>query len=56
MRERAAQKLNPKMGRMGAEDPSRAFPAGPLEAPRADHPVERLLASLEFEASLARLG
>ena len=30
MRERAAQKLNPKMGCMGAEDPSRAFPAGPL--------------------------
>src|SRR5260370_41654201 len=25
MRERAPQKLNPKMGRMGAEDPSRAF-------------------------------
>jgi hypothetical protein len=25
MRERAAQELNPEMGRMGAEDPSRAF-------------------------------
>jgi hypothetical protein len=25
MRERAAQKLNPEMGRMGAEDPSTAF-------------------------------
>jgi hypothetical protein len=25
MRERAAQELNPKMGRMGAEDPSRGF-------------------------------
>jgi hypothetical protein len=25
MRERAAQELNPKMGRMGAEDPSRVF-------------------------------
>jgi hypothetical protein len=25
MRERAAQSLNPKMGRMGAEDPSTAF-------------------------------
>ncbi len=28
MRERAAQKLNPKMGRMGAEDPSRVFRPG----------------------------
>jgi hypothetical protein len=25
MRERAAQELNPEMGRMGAEDPSTAF-------------------------------
>jgi hypothetical protein len=25
MRKRAAQELNPEMGRMGAEDPSRAF-------------------------------
>jgi hypothetical protein len=25
MREREAQELNPEMGRMGAEDPSRAF-------------------------------
>ncbi|TMG59372.1 MAG: DEAD/DEAH box helicase [Chloroflexi bacterium] len=30
MRERAAHELNPKMGRMGAEDPSRALPAEPL--------------------------
>jgi hypothetical protein len=29
MRERAAEELKPKMGRMGAEDPSRAFPAAP---------------------------
>src|SRR6202790_116675 len=29
MRERAAQSLNPEMGRMGAEDPSRVFPAAP---------------------------
>src|SRR5450759_3616030 len=29
MRERAAQELNPKMGRMGAEVPSTAFPAAP---------------------------
>ena len=35
MRKRAAQELNPKMGRMGAEDPSRAFSAGPLELGRA---------------------
>src|ERR1700674_4845002 len=30
MRERAAQELNPEMGRMGAEDPSTAFSAEPL--------------------------
>ncbi|MDQ2923475.1 MAG: DUF3465 domain-containing protein [Candidatus Dormibacteraeota bacterium] len=29
-RERAAQELSPEMGRMGAEDPLRAFPAAPL--------------------------
>jgi hypothetical protein len=28
MRERAAQELNPEMGRMGAEDPPRAFGPG----------------------------
>jgi hypothetical protein len=28
---RAAQKLNPKMGCIGAEDPSRAFLAVPLD-------------------------
>jgi poly(A) polymerase len=31
IRERAAQELNPEMGRIGAEDPPGAFPAGPLE-------------------------
>jgi len=30
MRERAAEELNPKIGRMGAEDPPRIFRAGPL--------------------------
>src|SRR6266702_3425541 len=30
MRKRAAQELSPETGRMGAEDPSRAFSAGPL--------------------------
>src|ERR1700681_280836 len=30
MRERAAQELNPEMGRMGAEDPPPAFSAAPL--------------------------
>jgi len=34
MRERAAQELNPKMGRMGAEDPSRAFRSGPQASSR----------------------
>jgi len=30
MRERAAQELNPQIGRMGVEDPSRAFRSEPL--------------------------
>jgi hypothetical protein len=30
MRERAAQELNPEMGRMGAHDPSTALSAAPL--------------------------
>ena len=34
MRERAAQALNPEMGRMGAEDPPTAFPAAPLAGQR----------------------
>jgi poly(A) polymerase len=33
MRERAAQSLNPEMGRMGAEDPSRTFSAEPPALP-----------------------
>src|SRR2546425_66670 len=33
MRERAAQELSPDMGRMGAEDPSRALPDEPQLAP-----------------------
>ena len=32
MPERAAEELNPEMGRMGAEDPSTAFSAAPLDA------------------------
>src|SRR5260221_1267369 len=32
MRERAAQELSPKMGRMGVEDPSRAFADAPQAA------------------------
>ena len=38
MRERAAEELNPEMGRMGAEDPSTAFSAAPLEARTAPQP------------------
>jgi hypothetical protein len=34
MPERAAQELNPEMGRMGAEAPSRAFRSEPLEMHR----------------------
>src|SRR2546425_11288294 len=33
MRERVAQELSPEMGRMGAEDPSRALPDEPQLAP-----------------------
>ncbi len=42
MRERAARELNPEMGRMGGEDPSRVFRSAPL-APRKqaeDHQAE----------------
>jgi hypothetical protein len=34
MRKRAAQELNPEMGRMGAEDPSTAFSAPASPPPR----------------------
>jgi poly(A) polymerase len=40
MRERAAQELNPEMGRMGAEDPPRTFSAEP---PVTDEELLRLL-------------
>jgi segregation and condensation protein A len=50
MRERAAEELNPKMGRMGAEDPSRAFPVGPRVATSVfEGPLELLLALAERE-------
>ena len=35
MRERAAQELNPEMGRLGAEDPSTRFSAGPRDLGKA---------------------
>src|SRR5258706_8267148 len=38
MRERAAQSLNPEMGRMGAEDPSTAFSVAPLGPPELSMP------------------
>ena len=38
MHERAAQELNPEMGRMGAEDPSTAFPAEPPVGPFTYNP------------------
>jgi ubiquinone/menaquinone biosynthesis C-methylase UbiE len=40
MRERAAQELNPEMGRMGAEDPSRAFPAAPRDSVSFDRAAD----------------
>jgi len=48
MRERAAQELNPEMGRMGAEDPSRTFSAEP---PISEEELLRLL-----EQAAADLG
>ena len=62
MRERAAEELNPKMGRMGAEDPLRAFPVGPRVSTSVfEGPLELLLALAEreevdiFQVSLARV-
>src|SRR5947208_14312306 len=43
MRERAAQELSPKMGRMGAEDPSKVPPSAPLaEPPKQKKPALRI--------------
>src|SRR6058998_1775482 len=43
MRERAAQELSPKMGRMGAEDPSKVPPSAPqAEPPKQKKPALRL--------------
>ena len=42
MREGAAQELNPKIGRMGAEDPSRLFPAESQGSAVVTSPVSRL--------------
>src|SRR2546427_3685130 len=43
MRERAAQELSPKMGRMGAEDPSKVPPSAPqAEPPKQEKPALRI--------------
>src|SRR2546430_16364507 len=43
MRERAAQELSPKMGRMGAEDPSKVPPSAPqAEPPKQKKPALRI--------------
>ena len=39
MRKRAAQDLSPQMGRMGDEDPSRAFSVAALKSVDAGEPV-----------------
>ncbi len=41
MRERAAQELNPEMGRLGAEDPSMAFSVEPPTRPQLAAPSRR---------------
>jgi hypothetical protein len=47
MRERAAQELNPEMGRMGAEDTPRGFPAATLCSLRALQPRVPALTAAE---------
>src|SRR2546427_13015273 len=43
MRERAAQELSPKMGRMGAEDPSKVPPSAPeAEPPKQKKPALKI--------------
>src|SRR5260370_35851249 len=55
MRERAAQELSPKMGRMGVEDPSRAFGDAPQAA--ADSPaIHAVDLSKRFGSTVALAG
>src|SRR5260370_28291885 len=55
MRERAAQELSRKMGRMGVEDPSRAFAAAPQAA--ADSPaIHAVDLSKRFGSTVALAG
>src|SRR5216683_2447547 len=55
MRERAAQELSPKMGRMGVEDPSRAFADAPQAA--ADSPaIHTVDLSKRFGSTVALAG
>jgi len=61
IRERAAQELSPEMGRVGAEDPSRAFSGRPLELGRAgERAAAELLRSRGYQVVgagfLARRG
>jgi uncharacterized protein with von Willebrand factor type A (vWA) domain len=55
MRERAAQELNSEMGRMSAEDPSRAFPAAPPDLLPRLGAFARLLHDAGLEAGPRRL-
>jgi len=61
MRKRAAETLNPEMGRMGAEDPPRVFRAEPRELGKAgEKAAAHLLQKLGYEVVgagfLARRG
>src|SRR5438128_4052672 len=56
MRERAPQELNPKMGRMGAEDPSRAFAAAPPGAAAAAPAIHTVDLSKWFGHTIALAG
>jgi len=55
MPERAAQKLNPEMGRMGAEDPPRAFPV-PASSLVIDTPGAMLQASRRWRSERKTIG
>src|SRR5258707_10340982 len=55
MRERAAEELRPKMGRMGVEDPSRAFADAPQAA--VDSPaIHTVDLSKRFGSTVALAG
>jgi 23S rRNA (adenine2503-C2)-methyltransferase len=56
IRKRAAQELNPKMGRMGAKDSSTVFPGGPQSALTDLRPAILSLSAGDLDAWLAERG